>query len=940
MDELGSSNLQIVLSIKEGKGFEQISQPTILIATLNGHSLESDIIEPNSNPQYATDLVWETDKTSLRKMRSGQTPLKLECFALKDHNNKEKIGYILLSIRSAQIILKSKEIGIKVNWHTLLGLRNDLKAQKPELLLSLSIEDREYVTSNSLTKLDYAQSFDCPTSKTNMVTPSLIYEERLIQLGPLNLCNEIFLLNIISNTVINLDALLLENSNGDIKENLSIWYYILENDVKLKPFIKDTEKTLILNEKIVVRIRSSLDTLRSYLLLKPYLNVSLKYKDNIVSQFQINLQPLINDIPNFLEFTNGKTTVLNERYYLNQTNIFHPIDIEHNQSYIDLQLKLQYVGSKENLNNHETNQIFAAENNMTFLPINKHNEEYKNTFDQKFTEIDMHRNPAGDFEKYTCERIISDHKNLAMHPTNCDMQENSIPVISQLPNSTDYSKSVEAYHCYCLDIILVAIKLSSGPATQNIEFRFHHPKAEIMSTVHSKMSVLLGEKVVLRDIGCKLHFISTTDEIKQLLVSFPPKISIYGMGEDVKTCIAQFSLDIKQLFHHDKWKYEYEMPLYNSEEIKVGELDIVVSLLDHGPYYRIKQNVSDQNFGPPIIDDSLAYKIVDELETWKERQKEIFRVELKKKEERHLNLLSEEWQRQKENLESKLACSVEQCKMLANNLNKATDDLRTRRLKNLEKEARLIKANEDLHWRYEAKIQELKESLRIMQEESTSKIRIFEEKNASLEARIEPLSIENEKLRQMITKQAEELEVYQKGSLTQDQTATLLQELKTLEEKYNNAQHNKTFFKEEWGKAVREIHRMKREHQQTIEIQIKNSKEELKNLGLEEILCADSTALTNDQILLGQIQKEIDVFKPSSLMKEKHQQILTPITEIFSKNSQTNIKTILHKPEEHDERLQALIEERDSLLKTGSYTNDDTVIVKLNTEIRNLLMNS
>lgn len=84
--------------------------------------------------------------------------------------------------------------------------------------------------------------------------------------------------------------------------------------------------------------------------------------------------------------------------------------------------------------------------------------------------------------------------------------------------------------------------------------------------------------------------------------------------------------------------------------------------------------------------------------------------------------MSEEWQRQKENLESKLACSVEQCKMLANNLNKATDDLRTRRLKNLEKEARLIKANEDLHWRYEAKIQELKESLRIMQEESTSKV--------------------------------------------------------------------------------------------------------------------------------------------------------------------------------------------------------------------------
>ncbi|XP_015190742.1 PREDICTED: centrosomal protein of 120 kDa isoform X2 [Polistes dominula] len=700
MDELGNSNLQIVLSIKEGKGFEQISQPTILIATLNGHSLKSDVIEPNTNPQYATDLIWETDKISIRKMRCGQTPLKLECFVLKDHNNKEKIGYILLSIRSAQIIPNSKELEPKSNWHTLLGLKNNFKAQKPELLLSLCIEDRECIALNSLTK--------------------------------------------------------------------------------------------------------------------------------------------------------------------------------------------------------------------------------------KFTEIDMHRNPAGDFEKYVCKKINHDYKS--MYSTNC-LEENSIPVISQLPNH------VEAYHCYCLDIIFTGMKLSSGLAVQNIEFRFHHPKTEMIYTVNPKMSVLLGEKVKFEDIGCKLHFISATNEIKQLLFSCPLKISIRSL-DDLKTYISQFSLDVKQLFHQNKWKCEYEMPLYNFEKIKVGELDVVLSLQDHGPYYRMNQNVSDQKFGPPIIDDSLAYKIVDELETWKERQKEIFRVNLKKKEDRHLNLLSEEWQRQKENLELKLACSVEQCKMLANNLNKATDDLRTRRLQSLEKEARLIKANEDLQWRYESKVQELTESLRVIKKESTSKILILEEKNASLEAKIEPLSAENEKLRQMLTKQVEKLEAYQKGSLTQDQTATLLQELKTLEEKYNNAQRNKTFFKEEWGKAVREIHRMKREYQETIEIQIKNSKEELKNLGLEEILYTDSTALTNDQILLGQIQKEINVFKPNSLMKPMHQQILSPTSKIFSKNFLTNMKTVLHKSDEYDERLQALIEERNSLLKTGSYTNDDTVIVKLNMEIRNILMNA
>jgi len=87
-----------------------------------------------------------------------------------------------------------------------------------------------------------------------------------------------------------------------------------------------------------------------------------------------------------------------------------------------------------------------------------------------------------------------------------------------------------------------------------------------------------------------------------------------------------------------------------------------------------------------------------------------------------LNILSEEWRMQKENLESKLAYSVEQCKTLANSLNNATEDLRKRRLKSLENETRLIKANEDLQWRHETKLQELKDLLHATQSDLTSKV--------------------------------------------------------------------------------------------------------------------------------------------------------------------------------------------------------------------------
>lgn len=61
--------------------------------------------------------------------------------------------------------------------------------------------------------------------------------------------------------------------------------------------------------------------------------------------------------------------------------------------------------------------------------------------------------------------------------------------------------------------------------------------------------------------------------------------------------------------------------------------------------------------------------------------------------------------------------------MLANSLNNATEDLRTRRLKNLENETRLIKSNKDLQWRHETNLQEFKDSFDIMRSDLTSKVK-------------------------------------------------------------------------------------------------------------------------------------------------------------------------------------------------------------------------
>lgn len=106
----------------------------------------------------------------------------------------------------------------------------------------------------------------------------------------------------------------------------------------------------------------------------------------------------------------------------------------------------------------------------------------------------------------------------------------------------------------------------------------------------------------------------------------------------------------------------------------------------------------------------------------------------------------------------------------------------------------------------------------------------MENQNRELQNMLDALKLENEKLSRLVKEQKEALEAHEKGSLSREQTATLLQDLKSMEEKLTTAQKSKTFFKEQWGKAVKDIHRMKLEQHRNVELQIKSSKEELKNL--------------------------------------------------------------------------------------------------------------
>ncbi|XP_066597045.1 centrosomal protein of 120 kDa-like isoform X1 [Prorops nasuta] len=938
MDELTSSNIQVVLRIKEGKGFDQILHSTSLTASLNGHLLETNAIEASANPQYTTDLIWELDKITLRKLRSGQVTLKLECFAFKEDDTKDKVGYALLSIRSAQIVPRNKSTNVKYTWHKLLGLKSDIKPPKPELFLALCVEEQEIKPNLTIE----------PSQ-----TPALAQNEHIIQLGSINTSLDLFLLSITACFLENIDFLLPAKYFINERRNLTLCYTIFNSDVSVKLIEQNHEKNLLCSEKVILKIKSSLDELKNYLDQNPFLFLSLHYQNNLISRSQVDLRSLISDenIGGFHNSSPNICTIIEQKCTLTRESP-DTLLFDTNKPYIDLVIKLTHAGM--NLNPMEQQNLTESVHSESYSVCNEDPFSLYNnpnfSLNSKLPELESHRNPYGD-----CGQ------NISLCNSNCLMKYNThnsdlrSHEALKICNSTSYHmlqkqehlcacvespKSAEAYHCYCLHIKLNAMTLlSTNLKIKDINFRFHHPKAQIMSTLYQKLPISSGEKVKFQDVGCKLQFISVVNEIKNLLLAFPPKLTIHDAGSIENIIFSECILDVVRLFHQSKLECQYEAPLFDANKKHIGKFDIMLHLEDQGPYYKAGRKAHAENFGPPILDDSLAYKIVDELETWKERQKEMFNFELKKKEERHLHILAEEWQKRKENLEVKLANSVEQCKSLALSLNNATEDLKSRRLKNLEKEAKLIQANEELKWRYESKLQEVREIYCALKDDLTAKISTLEDKNTMLEAKIEPLLTENDELKRTIMKQNEKLVLLEKDLLDQDETSSLHQELKLLKEKLHSTQNSKIFFKEQWAKAVREIHRITTEYQQVMEFQIKSSKEELENLDLEEMLSTDTTALATDRILLDQIQKEVDIMKPSLNLQWKEDENIFNIPDEYD-SSVSRGKQQVESSTEHEKKLKKLMEERDTLLKTGSYNIDDSIIVNLNSEIRSLLLNN
>lgn len=165
-------------------------------------------------------------------------------------------------------------------------------------------------------------------------------------------------------------------------------------------------------------------------------------------------------------------------------------------------------------------------------------------------------------------------------------------------------------------------------------------RSEVIFTAHPEIEIeKANEEVELCDIEASFSFVETPSEFFKLLSSVPPVVSIYWNVQNRPTIIARGILGTEKLIcNGNEVIHNIDFIEIKTHEI-LGKLCYSVSLTDCGPQVmkdvtlKLKPSATvDETEVPPVFVETVTDKIVDELEEWKERQKDIFQQKVRERE--------------------------------------------------------------------------------------------------------------------------------------------------------------------------------------------------------------------------------------------------------------------------------------------------------------------
>ncbi|XP_075750286.1 centrosomal protein of 120 kDa [Rhipicephalus microplus] len=411
----------------------------------------------------------------------------------------------------------------------------------------------------------------------------------------------------------------------------------------------------------------------------------------------------------------------------------------------------------------------------------------------------------------------------------------------------------------------------------------------------------------------------------------------------------------------------------------IGELQAVVCLDDLGitslPPRDPPSHLADAANKPAPVQaasesqEREILKVMTELELWKEQQEIMFRARLKEKEDAHLRALTEEWKRQDFERDTVLRRKIKENKELEEKLRSHLKEIESREEAHARREAQFEKQKSEFQFMKTRLQKEAKETLRRSLEEYEHMLNIEKKKVLELEAEKHKLKRQISELEAKLQereRQFEELKTSQRDAFSQelkvqiDYEKALTEKVQLLKE-LQEALRLKEQYREKCNQAESQLAAYKQRVRQTQQQELQDRHDEVERLYQQakaRYERGSAAMATSEHSQPLSAPDEGASFTTPEKTSPTH---YAPTVEAMRERlGGSQLSGASFQPSRHDasspvvleqsppgasaastsswmEHMRRLIEERDTLLKSGVYSKEDVIIVELNRRIADIV---
>uniref|UniRef100_A0AAQ4NQU3 C2 domain-containing protein n=1 Tax=Gasterosteus aculeatus aculeatus TaxID=481459 RepID=A0AAQ4NQU3_GASAC len=901
-----SDQLLIVVSILEGRHFPKSPRLSLVVqVSFDGEQLATDPVEHRDQPLFSTELAWELDRRTLHQHRLQRTPIKLQCFAVDPETKRsESVGYVVLDLRSVH------EVQQEPRWFPLLSSR--YTKQRPALLVGAALESDAKPAEPSP---DGFKAKKAPPRRGQLFPfhpATLVPEQGYHQVGPADSCSDMFVLSVTVAFATKLEQLIPSTTKLSAEGSGFFFYYsLLGNDITSEPFASllspDFEP-----ERASVRIRSSKQVLRAFLSQQPGLQIHLCCGTRSLGGTDVPLAAL--------------SAVC--------------VDLENKAATVEGAFVLQPLERS----NRAPSALPANLQPTVGVAVTLRREEVT---PQVHTHTHTHTHTQTDLESLGTKEAQSEPPAAERPPSGASSVSLSAPKVS-VPSSA---------HHYCFSLDLRSLRNLSPThaiaATLRYSYHFFGSAAPIMT--RPPLELQRNAEASPPQSYCAFDFAALPQQLQD---TFLRVLLLVEVGHRDPTSgdqlMGRASLQLSPLLSCERsrrlsaagepsWRQTHQdrvavVGAQASE--KVAELSYVATLEDFGLVKAREVVVVDSSQShvsvppphpaaptQPAPRDTLEYRTALELELWKEEQEDLFDDQLRRKELSHMQALALEWRRRDGEREALVQKKEAEFSALEETLQRTLSDLQTREKQLAEAELETRRLQKELQAEHDLAHRELQEAGRRLQQDcdhrvalERDKVRQVEEERVRLLQQMSDAEARYKQLEKEFQLFREQQNVRPEFRLQSEVNLLTLEKVE-LERKLESTTKSKLHYKQQWGRALKELARFKQREQENAMTRLKKQQAELEAMRLRYLATEQKEAVQLERRELDDIKNQLNRLK-------QQEDKLGPAP------SSAGPAPTRSPNEGAEEHLSRLLEERDTLLRTGVYTHEDRIISELNRQIQ------